>query len=962
MPQTHRAGSTPAFETPLPSWLGLNADRRGFDGPSGPPSLTVSGAATLLTRAGLSWSTLGESAVVTFAFRGYPVALPEDVSGFLPFTRVQMEATLLALQAWSDVANITFVRQDDGGGYSNHATMLFGAYSSGADGAAAFAALPGSTASSSVAGDVWINGSLSYNAAPTVGGYGHLALVHEIGHAIGLLHPGDYDADPGVQITYREHADYYEDSNQYTVMSYFSEVATGAQFGAGRYVSAPMLDDIAAAQRLYGANYETRSGDTVYGFNSTADRPWFSAVAGGQAPVFAVWDGGGTDTLDFSGYAFAQVIDLRQGGFSNVGGLTGNVSIAIGAVIENAIGGAGDDRFYGNSADNRFTPGGGFNRIDGGSGVDTVVFSGARSAYTVSENGGAIVDVIGPEGTTEIRNAEFLVFSDLTLEVLVLSGLTLTGDVTDELVRGSGFSDSLDGSDGDDRIYGLEGLDYLGGGRGDDFMDGGAGDDFLSVDAGDDTILGGDGVDTLNIGGALSGVVLDLQAGLMTGEATGTDRVGGIERVTGSPFADRLTGDQNDNYIYGVAGVDIIRGGGGDDELVGGIGEAGGAEVLVKAREQANGSMGTAVSLDDAFDQIREEGPHTFIVPRASVVAATHGGNEYYAFTTFHADAYVRLDIDGATFDSVIRIFDANGVELARNNDGTYTGDGGVSGDSCLTYAVATPGVYYVQVSAFSGMTGTAVRSEPPPPGQTYTLNVIVSGHPTQPTYALGSTLFGDAGNDILHGTHENDVLDGGSGNDTIYAGGGNDVINGGEGWDKLWLRGAWNGEYRLLMLSEGEYLVKGAEGADYISGIEVLDLGNGTVIDLGRLYASGAFEGRPGGLSFRELGPLAWDIDSPLVLPTSGDPDSPVKGGGEDPHILPGSTGEPFFDPAPDLPGHGETLPPVWPIYPVAPAVATCMTPPDPLFSPLHRADSDLLNPGAIALFEAGRAWDWFH
>ncbi|WP_292129485.1 M10 family metallopeptidase C-terminal domain-containing protein, partial [Brevundimonas sp.] len=232
----------------------------------------------------------------------------------MPFTRVQMEATLLALQAWSDVANITFVRQDDGGGYSNHATMLFGAYSSGADGAAAFAALPGSTASSSVAGDVWINGSLSYNAAPTVGGYGHLALVHEIGHAIGLLHPGDYDADPGVQITYREHADYYEDSNQYTVMSYFSEVATGAQFGAGRYVSAPMLDDIAAAQRLYGANYETRSGDTVYGFNSTADRPWFSAVAGGQAPVFAVWDGGGTDTLDFSGYAFAQVIDLRQGG------------------------------------------------------------------------------------------------------------------------------------------------------------------------------------------------------------------------------------------------------------------------------------------------------------------------------------------------------------------------------------------------------------------------------------------------------------------------------------------------------------------------------------------------------------------------------------------------------------------------------------------------------------------------
>ena len=38
------------------------------------------------------------------------------------------------LAAWSDVANITFTRVDDGTGYSNNATMLFGNYSSGSDG------------------------------------------------------------------------------------------------------------------------------------------------------------------------------------------------------------------------------------------------------------------------------------------------------------------------------------------------------------------------------------------------------------------------------------------------------------------------------------------------------------------------------------------------------------------------------------------------------------------------------------------------------------------------------------------------------------------------------------------------------------------------------------------------------------------------------------------------------------
>ena len=91
-----------------------------------------------------------------------------------------------------------------------------------------------------------------------------------------------------------------------------------------------------AAQRLYGANMSTRTGDTVYGFNSTAGQPWFSATGASSPLIFCAWDAGGTDTFDFSGYSNnGQVIDLRQGSFSNVGGLIGNVTIALGAVIEN---------------------------------------------------------------------------------------------------------------------------------------------------------------------------------------------------------------------------------------------------------------------------------------------------------------------------------------------------------------------------------------------------------------------------------------------------------------------------------------------------------------------------------------------------------------------------------------------------------------------------------------------------
>jgi hypothetical protein len=44
-----------------------------------------------------------------------------------------------------------------------------------------------------------------------------------------------------------------------------------------------------------------------------------------SAPALTIYDSGGNDTLDCSGYSAAQTIDLHAGAFSSIGGLVNNI-------------------------------------------------------------------------------------------------------------------------------------------------------------------------------------------------------------------------------------------------------------------------------------------------------------------------------------------------------------------------------------------------------------------------------------------------------------------------------------------------------------------------------------------------------------------------------------------------------------------------------------------------------------
>jgi serralysin len=375
-----------------------------------------------ITRNDYSWTTLGTPADVTFGFRASTPTIGNEAATFSRFNANEILATRIALQEWTDVANIRFV--DAGGnGFTDNATMLFANFN-GASTSAGHAYLPinKNTAPTSIEGDSWLNLTSSPYNNFGFGSHQFATIIHEIGHAIGLSHPGDYNAgDEGVPATYQASAQYIQDSLQYTIMSYFFAGNTGASYlapGGGTIAgSTPGLADIAAAQRLYGAATTTRTGDNIYGFNSNSGEQYRISDVNPQV-VFTIYDNGGTNMLDLSGYATNQAIDLRQGEFSNAGALVKNISIALGTVVHNARGGSGNDAILGNASDNAIQGGPGNDVIDGGAGINTAFYSGASGNYIVTLNAGTglitatVQDKTGVDGTDIITNIQHLRFTD----------------------------------------------------------------------------------------------------------------------------------------------------------------------------------------------------------------------------------------------------------------------------------------------------------------------------------------------------------------------------------------------------------------------------------------------------------------------------------------------------------------------------------------------------------------------
>ena len=468
---------------------------------------------------------------------GYAIADAEP-GLFFPITAEQVALGELAMETWDDVLAISIERVDP-----RQSDIAIGNSDWGPNtGAGAGAWYPGQFNGfdevyepfgwgqvSRLSGDIWINTRETSNF-DYAGYYALSTIVHEAGHSLGLAHSGDYNASDDVDgipgpdpITYEHDAYFYQDNKQYSIMSYFLafELTGAQQINFGRleflYPQTPMVHDILAAQSVYGVDTTTRTGDTVYGFNSNADK-WIYDFSINDAPFLTIWDAGGNDTLDFSGFTGTSVIDLNEGAFSSGshvkptleqmqeafgdptftqadydaflaawpgaeenGELSDNIAIAYGVTIENAVGGVGNDMIISNAV---------ANNLHGGGGFDTVSYRTADSGViaTLILNRGLHGEAKGDKYTS-IEGLEGSEFNDV-LTGKLFGDSNVSGLGGNDVIYGGKGNNVLDGGAGSDAVIGDDGNDTLNGGAGNDVLTGGRGSDtYVFQDAGADTIL-----------------------------------------------------------------------------------------------------------------------------------------------------------------------------------------------------------------------------------------------------------------------------------------------------------------------------------------------------------------------------------------------------------------------------------------------------------------------------------------
>ena len=465
------------------------------------------------------------------------VDLPRFRSDIVAATESILNPTGLYSVLFSDVINIDFQAPTIGTGIVTFGQLTgdFPHFLNNPDtSAGTFVFTPGIPNSAEQHGDIFLNLDHDTNPLP-LSGFNmwelanpviegtrpYAVLLEEISHALGIDIIDENEIARNAELNSHKYT--VTARNLHPEMQYEGTILEPNQQLFGPFPKGLQLFDIAALQEIYGRNYGGDRGIGGTQENSTYDKAGaFASDLSDDAFVYTIWDGGGTDEIDASGYSDAVQIDLRQGRFSSIGKHgdnaavifdsgtydAGNVAIAFHAVIENAVGTGENDIIIGNAWGNK---------LEGGGGDDFLYGSG--------------FEYDGEEGFTDVD------FNDP-------DDPNRTKPVSDD--------DTFLGGEGNDHIYGGLGKDTAD--YSEDASGGGANRIIVSLDNnGDGIVIDGFGdTDTLhsveNIIGTSKADRFQLQgpAGRVIDGGLGEDTV---------TYSSSLTYDQNTGRIWGADGA-----------------------------------------------------------------------------------------------------------------------------------------------------------------------------------------------------------------------------------------------------------------------------------------------------------------------------------------------------------------------------------------------------------------------